>query len=175
MLRLAPPPRVRRGRRGRRWRRRRRPSSGCRSGGLALREHLSSAWHSTEQRRPVLGIGVTECVVGRVVHSRTRSPAREVRFFFRVSARAGAPDCTERTPYRPLPGPSTPQAPVRPPGERRRSPRRRDQVLDTPGIHKSKASPTQEQGVLLPTPTMATTPQRSIKGRVRSSPGLPCV
>ena len=61
--------------------------------------------------------------------------------FSRLRARAGAPDCTERTPHRPLPGPSTPQAPVRPPGERRRSPRLRDQVLDTPGVHKSKNKP----------------------------------
>jgi len=38
-------------------------------------------------------------------------------------------------------GPSTPQAPVRPPGERRRSARLRDQVLDTPGVHKSKNKP----------------------------------
>ena len=61
--------------------------------------------------------------------------------FFTPSRGAGAPDCTERTPHRPLPGPSTPQAPVRPPGERRRSARLRDQVLDTPGVHKSKNKP----------------------------------
>ena len=62
--------------------------------------------------------------------------------FFTPSRGAGAPDCTERTPHRPLPGPSTPQAPVRPPGERRRSAARlRDQVLDTPGVHKSKNKP----------------------------------
>ena len=57
--------------------------------------------------------------------------------FFTPSRGAGAPDCTERTPHRPLPGPSMPQAPVRPPGERRRSLRLRDQVHDTPGVHKS--------------------------------------
>ena len=61
--------------------------------------------------------------------------------FFTPSRGAGAPDCTERTPHRPLPGPSTPQAPVRPPGERRRSLRLRDQVHDTPGVHKSKNKP----------------------------------
>ena len=61
--------------------------------------------------------------------------------FFTPSRGAGAPDCTERTPHRPLPGPSMPQAPVRPPGERRRSLRLRDQVHDTPGVHKSKNKP----------------------------------
>ena len=70
-----------------------------------------------------------------------RQHAPLLRFFFHAFTREGAPDCTERTPHRPLPGPSTPQAPVRPPGERRRSPRLRDQVLDTPGVHKSKNKP----------------------------------
>ena len=68
-------------------------------------------------------------------------PAIAPFLFSRLHARAGAPGCTERTPHRPLPGPSTPQAPVRPPGERRRSLRLRDQVLDTPGVHKSKNKP----------------------------------
>ena len=68
----------------------------------------------------------------------TQSSPRSAFLFSRFRA---SPDCTERSPYRPLPGPSTPQAPVRPPGERRRSARLRDQVLDTPGVHKSKNKP----------------------------------